>query len=337
MTIGYSPDALIYDPDEETWSLRPDYDPAIHRLDFVWDDNGATLDGDTPADEVGYDRDQNVLIRTMDGTPIAKGQVYDEEYVGLTIDGAGPVIDLERLEIGGQLVGYVVSAPLQTGVIYDATYYDDVNAGNALQYSQLADVPCFGPGTMIATADGTLPIDWLARGDRVITRDGGTQVLRWIGRYTLSARQLAERPALRPVQVGADGLGRPAPERPLLVSPQQRVLLQGGDIALHFGVDEALAAAQHIAPPAPHGVSLAGFTYYHLLFDAHQIVCANGIWCESLFAARRPAVAPGVRAEGLPAVIRHRTTARPCLTTDEAQLIASLRGTAKAGAISRAA
>ncbi|MDJ0629365.1 MAG: Hint domain-containing protein [Rhodobacter sp.] len=331
MTIGYSPEALVYDPIGGTWSLRPDYDPALHRLELIWDDDDdddAYLDGDQTADDVGYDATQNVLVRTMDGTAIARGQVHDEDHSGLTVGGSGPVIDMERLEIGGKLVGYVVTQPLRPGVTYEETCYDNVTAGNTLHFSRLIDVMGFGPATMISTIDGDLPVEWLSPGDRVITRDHGAQPLRWVGRFHVTAQQMAGNPDLRPVELGVGALGSNAPTHPLLLSPLHRVLLTGADVQLHFGAAEVLAVAKHLAVPAPRGLGLGGFTYTHLLFDAHQIVRANGLWCESLFAGGRADRVARTSAARPPAVIRHGGRARPCLAGWEARFVADLRGLA---------
>ncbi|MFN6977544.1 MAG: Hint domain-containing protein, partial [Gemmobacter sp.] len=43
-------------------------------------------------------------------------------------------------------------------------------------------IPCFTPGTLIATPRGERPIEDLKAGDKVITRDNGIQEIRWIGR-----------------------------------------------------------------------------------------------------------------------------------------------------------
>ena len=327
MTNGYSADALIFDEDEGTWSLRPDYDPGIHRVKFVWDDDDTYLDGDWSADERGQDTGQNVLITTIAGTQVASGQVYDEDYFRISA-GDGPVIDLDRLEIGGRHVGYVVTQPLRPAETYSVVSYGNVTSDSALRYSQFADVMCFGPATLISTDAGDLPVDRLVSGDLVITRDRGARPLRWIGRFHLTAKQLAANPNLRPVTIGADGLAGARPARPLVLSPQHRVLLCGADLLLHFGFAEAFAAAKHLAAPAPRrtGACAGGFTYFHLLFDDHHVLRANGLWCESLFAGAGAGPIARLAGSRPPPHIRHAFTARPCLSGWESRLIAGLRG-----------
>ena len=42
-------------------------------------------------------------------------------------------------------------------------------------------IPCFTPGTLIATANGLRPVESLEVGDLVPTRDSGMQRIRWTG------------------------------------------------------------------------------------------------------------------------------------------------------------
>ena len=68
-------------------------------------------------------------------------------------------------------------------------------------------------------------------------------------------------------------------------------------------------------------------TYYHLLFDAHEIVQSNGCWTESLFLgdaahvalsqASGWSLAPGVEIE----TMRHKATARIVLKGYETALL----------------
>ncbi len=327
MPIAYTPDALIYDAGTNTWTLRPDYDPALHRVDIQITDDDAYLDGDLGADEVGIDTNQTAEVRDMDGNLITSGQIYDEEFYSVW-DGVNPHIFIENVEIAGVQVGYIVSEPLQPGTAYTMSSQNDVGAPpQAATYGSFSDVPCFGAGTLIATARGNVPVQWPTPGDRIMTRDAGLQPLRWLGRYTLSAAQLTAEPHLRPVRVnpGQFGLGRPA--RPLFVSPQHRLLLTGASLELYFAESEALCAAKFLLPQTMPALPNGHFTYYHVLFDHHHVVLANGLWSESLFAGTQVcdiAVASGTTP---PADIRHDRTARLCLTRSEASLLVAARKT----------
>lgn len=158
--------------------------------------------------------------------------------------------------------------------------------GTNLVYSgieKVTVVPCFTPGTRIATARGERAVEDLRVGDRVLTRDNGYRVIRWIGRRELSGAELAAHPALWPVRIAAGALGQEAPMREMLVSPQHRVLIRDAQAELLFGEREVLVKARHLV--GRPGIEVmhrpASVTYVHLLFDEHELVLSDGIWTES--------------------------------------------------------
>jgi hypothetical protein len=137
---------------------------------------------------------------------------------------------------------------------------------------------CFTPGTLIDTPLGPRPVETLAEGDLVLTRDLGPQPLIWTCGSDLGAAALAADPSLAPVRIPAHAFGPGAPARDTLVSPQHRLLLTGPQAQLLFGEAELLAPAKALfAPAEPAG----GTRYIHLLFDRHHIVTANGMPMES--------------------------------------------------------
>ncbi|WP_415639298.1 Hint domain-containing protein, partial [Paracoccus nototheniae] len=159
-------------------------------------------------------------------------------------------------------------------------------------------VTCFASGTLIDTATGPRPIESLAVGDLVMTLDHGDRPLRWIGR---SAVYLIARPHLAPVRIPAGALGGGLPLRALIVSPQHRVLVRS-PIALRMaGAAEVLVAACKLVGTAGIHVALdlTQVDYWHLLFDAHQVIRSEGALTESLFTGPEAlrAVPPQALAE----------------------------------------
>lgn len=187
-------------------------------------------------------------------------------------------------------------------------------AGTAPEYSEFTNVAGFAPGTLISTTDGDLPVEWLNAGDKIITRDHGALPLRAMGRQRISRAALAASPHLWPVRLSPALFGGYAGARPLFVSSRHRVLLQGVSIEYHFDRKEVLAQAGHLAPPSLAHVPPVAFTYHHLLFDRHEVILANGIWCESLFLGDQP------ENLQLRSTITHQRTARMCLKRWEAAL-----------------
>lgn len=159
-------------------------------------------------------------------------------------------------------------------------------------------VTCFASGTLIDTATGPRPIESLAVGDLVMTLDHGDRPLRWIGR---SAVDLIARPHLAPIRIPAGALGGGLPLRALIVSPQHRVLVRS-PIALRMaGAAEVLVAACKLVGTAGIHVAqdLTHVDYWHLLFDAHQVIRSEGALTESLFTGPEAlrAVPPQALAE----------------------------------------
>lgn len=145
-------------------------------------------------------------------------------------------------------------------------------------------VVCFAQGTEIQTRDGPVPVEKLQVGMMVCTRDAGDQPIRWIGSSTLGPGSLSRKPRLRPVRIPAGALGLGMPAKDLVVSPQHRVLLRAGLAREMFGSDEVLVPARLLC--GTRGIAVdedcAKVTYYHILFDRHEIVTSNGAETESL-------------------------------------------------------
>lgn len=195
------------------------------------------------------------------------------------------------------------------------------------------DVICFSDDALIATPQGPRPIALLNVGDTVTTRDNGPQPVRWIGRTTISGLALRQYPHLRPIRLRRDALGEARPDDDLRVSPAHRILVCGARAQALFGCDEVLVRASDLVDYttiAPD-IALHGVTYIHLLFDAHQIIYANGVPTESF----HPALAPSqtlrqhrqaiarLSPDWVAAPHSYGATVRRCLNRGEAALLAA--------------
>ena len=151
-----------------------------------------------------------------------------------------------------------------------------------------AGVNCFVQGTMIATPDGQTPIEDLKVGDLVQTLDRGLQSLRWMGRRHIDAKELTKNKNLRPIRIRTDIFNAGNDVGSLLVSPQHRILIASKVVERMFGNKEVLVAAKQLL--AIDGVDIAGdledVTYFHILFDQHEIIYANKVASESLFLGK---------------------------------------------------
>lgn len=159
-------------------------------------------------------------------------------------------------------------------------------------------VPCFSPGTMIATPEGERPVEKLRVGDRVVTRDNGFQKIRWIGSKHISAVKLLNMPELRPVLIREGALALEQPCRDILLSPTHRVLARR--LAAMSSEGEALVAASFFErSPGAATLDVLGITYIHIMFEYHQVILSNGLWTESFHPGKHSlnAIGKAQRAE----------------------------------------
>ncbi len=196
--------------------------------------------------------------------------------------------------------------------------------GSVVTFSEIENVIiCFTAGTRIATEQGLRPIEDLRVGDMVVTRDHGLQPVRWAGRRSVPAQG-----ALAPVRFETGVLGN---RRPLLVSPQHRMLIEGAGATMLFGESEVLASAKHLVNGGSVAVVPGGMvSYVHILFDDHEIIYAEGAPSESFFPGETglDAVAEAAREELFTLfpelrdpVRSYGETARMCLRGHEARLL----------------
>ncbi|MEM0943117.1 MAG: Hint domain-containing protein, partial [Pseudomonadota bacterium] len=135
-------------------------------------------------------------------------------------------------------------------------------------------VVCFARGTMIRVPGGERPVEELRPGAQVITRDHGALPLSWVG-----ARKVPAIANLAPVMIRAGALEN---DRDLVVSPQHRMLICDWRADLMFGEPEVLVAAKDLVNGDTIFRQEGGeVEYWHLLFESHQIVTANGAPSES--------------------------------------------------------
>lgn len=144
---------------------------------------------------------------------------------------------------------------------------------------------CFTKGTRISGPQGDIAVEDLRVGDPVLTMDDGVQPIRWIGVRHLGKDGLTANPKLLPVRIRAGAFGDGLPERDLLVSRQHRMLVRSPIVRRMFDCSEVLIPAIKLV--AVDGIDIASdvqaVSYYHILFEDHQVIWSNGTPSESLF------------------------------------------------------
>lgn len=154
------------------------------------------------------------------------------------------------------------------------------------------DLACLVRGTRIETARGLVAVEDMTEGMLVETMDRGLQPVR-----RLLSKCVDGRGALAPVVIGTGVLGN---HRALRVSPHHRMAVTGWRAELLTGEPEVLAEARHLVDG--HRVRfepVAQVEYFHLLFDRHEIIFAEGAPTESYhpFAADAATLSPATLAE----------------------------------------
>jgi hypothetical protein len=145
-------------------------------------------------------------------------------------------------------------------------------AGNTSSKSVNIDVTCFMPGTLIRTAAGEVPVEKLEIGDLVLTHEGRSVPVRWIGRQTVSTI-FANKDRVLPIRVKAGALAENVPSRDLLVSPDHAILVEGALIQAGALVNGSSILRERNVPRI--------FTYYHIEVDDHSLILAENTPAET--------------------------------------------------------
>ncbi len=248
------------------------------------EDGDDTLIGDAGQDAL-YGGDGADVFSLGAGDTAEGGNHSDTFDLDLTdaLDGSGPTItidggedaddsDVDTLDLNGLVDDW-------SDVVFDPGNAENGTAtltdGTVVNFSNIENlIICFTRGTRIETPYGPRPVQDLRPGDLVITRDNGVQPLRWVGSKTVRGHG-----DLAPIRFAKGAFGN---DRALLVSPQHRMVYRGGDATLLFDQSEVMIPAKHLL----NGHSIVQetrteVTYFHLLFDHHEVVFSEGTASES--------------------------------------------------------
>lgn len=176
---------------------------------------------------------------------------------------------LYLVRIGGKAAGLASAATWAAGTAWQADGPDHPEA-----------LAAYAAETLIDTPDGPRPAGDLVAGDVVTTLANGSRPLRWVGRQRVSPVEFLARPGLRPVAFAPGTVGN---TRALVVSPQQRMLIDDWRAAVYFGEDRVLVSALALVDDETARLVLpeAGLNYVILLCDRHEILLAEGALSES--------------------------------------------------------
>mgnify|MGYP000271208493 FL=1 len=133
---------------------------------------------------------------------------------------------------------------------------------------------CFAAGTMIATPDGECAVETLAIGDMVLTANGKSVPVKWVGRQTVS-KTFTPSERFVPVRVKAGALGGGLPKRDLVLTADHALVIDG--LLVNAG---AIVNGTSIAWE-PFDTLPESVTYYHVETEAQDIILAEGAPAET--------------------------------------------------------
>jgi hypothetical protein len=171
----------------------------------------------------------------------------------------------ETLSVGGVVLTFAGDA----GVVFNLAA--DGQGGAIITDDQ----PCFAGGTHILTPDGEKRVEDIQPGDTVITvRENGPLTARviWTGRRTVYPDRHPEPELALPVRVLAGAISPGVPERDLRLSPHHALYLDGC-------LFEAISLVNGVT--IFQEARCARVTYHHVELEAHDILLAEGMACES--------------------------------------------------------
>jgi hypothetical protein len=131
---------------------------------------------------------------------------------------------------------------------------------------------CFALGTRIRTAYGDVPVEDVRVGEMIPGQvSGRLHRVRWVGRRTVDLTRHPRPWDAAPVRVCAGALAPGMPRRDLRLSPDHAVLVQDVLIPVRYLLNGASVVQQWVD----------SVTYLHVELDAHDVLLAEGLPCES--------------------------------------------------------
>ncbi len=190
----------------------------------------------------------------------ATGGVFDGDTQTLTLDSGGV------LRFASGIAGGTVTVSLTGIVSATATASTDLTGG------------CFAEGSGILTERGRVPIETLRPGQTVRTASGRSAPIVWIGHRRVECLAHPNPEDAWPIRIAPHTFGPGLPERPLFLSSDHAVFVDG--VLIPIGL---LLNGDSIRRQATDCL-----TYWHLALDRHDIVLAEGLPTESYLDTEAP-------------------------------------------------
>ncbi len=137
--------------------------------------------------------------------------------------------------------------------------------------SVLTYTACFGRGTRIDTPTGAVAVEDLVPGNLVTLAHGGSAAVVWIGHRTMRPSMAEDPTSIAPVRVAEGALGDGLPRRPLRLSPDHALFLDGVLVPARLLVNGTTIASEIVDK----------VEYFHVELDRHDVILAEGVPAET--------------------------------------------------------
>ncbi|KMW56064.1 hypothetical protein AIOL_001016 [Candidatus Rhodobacter oscarellae] len=165
-----------------------------------------------------------------------------------------------------------------SGTIYSIPYntaFEDIGAsfplgpGSTSATNPEVPIPyCFLTGTQIATPSGERSVEALQVGDQILTANGDTAAIKWVGRRSVAGPMTwAHGDQLAPVCIAAGALGN---HSDLYVSADHGMIVDG------LVINASALVNGDTVRFVPVSEMPQEFTYYHIETENHDVILANG-------------------------------------------------------------
>lgn len=243
-----------------TYQFHTLYDPATGNWQNLSDTGTGTLsDGD------------GVGVGDFEVGPPAEiitgGTANDTDYLGTVVVDGFTFIAVQnisgRVSLYGQDGSPSFAPPTAFGTLSPAPQVNPVDF-----------TTCFAAGTLIAAPNGEIEVETLTIGDMLLTQDGRTVPVKWIGRQTVH-KLFTPAERFAPVRIAAGALGEGLPHTDLVLTADHALIID--DLAINAG---ALVNGTTITCD-PIDSLPDRVTYYHIETENHDVILANGAPAET--------------------------------------------------------
>jgi hypothetical protein len=124
-------------------------------------------------------------------------------------------------------------------------------------------------GSIVMTLDGEMPVEFLNSGDRIVTRDTGMSVIRSVRSFQTTCRA---------VRLRAGSLGHTRPDRDVVLSADQHVLIRDWRAEALFGGKRAMVPASRLIDGEfVTDLGEIDMLLYQIEFDSPHVIYVDGL------------------------------------------------------------